>query len=299
MNEGSPSTDFIEKAVSVATGIACSFVSVTDSVQELERCHLSGPTAARVLGEAVAGTALLSGVLSRPDERLTVQIGCDGPVRGVMVEVNGEGCLRGFTYIKVLNAFDDNPHVDLAAVMGAHGQMQVIHSSATQVLASGQINATPPNVRQNLTRYLVESVQTPAALSLFTHIEEGHLVSARGFLCERMPDSRPDEFVPILERFNSGEMDKALEAATCLEDMRAVVGLADLAIRERKPLRFACHCSYEKTLAMLAVLPNEDLEEMIASEDIQEVTCHFCGQGYRVPAQEIRTILTLKNSTST
>lgn len=283
--------DFIERGFSERTGIRVFYVDVTQTAITLEQRHLSGPTAGRILGEAVAAVALLSAELESDDESVSLQIKTDGPIGGAMADASGAGNLRAYTHQKILNQFDGEEKADLSAVMGAGGQMAVIRSNSKRILSVGQVSARPPSLRVGLARYYNDSQQTPTAVELYTLSREGYLKRAVGIVADRMPGGDQEAFCSILERFNSGAVLRFLDSSEGVLDFKELFAVDDLVSRSKRDLQFGCNCNYDKIAQAISTLPDDEIREILGANHSQRVTCHFCGEVYTVREETLREIL--------
>ena len=57
------------------------------------------------------------------------------------------------------------------------------------------------------------------------------------------------------------------------------LGLENAELRKTAPLKFACRCSPDRAIAMLAALGEEERKALPPTIDI---TCHMCGRTYTV-----------------
>lgn len=275
--------------VSPSKHIVLTWVGVTETVRELERRHLSGPTAALALGECVTSCALLSSLLGRGDERVSVQVKCDGPLGGVLVDARYDGRIRGYTNTKIMNALDGEP--DLAAALGTWASFTSIQSSATGIVGSGTVQASPPDLRVCLARYVRESLQRTAGVAMHVDLEEFSIRSAFGILVEKMPDARSEDFVPALEAFEDGRVRAALGGGEEPEGLGALLGLPDLEMRLARPLQFGCQCSQDRAAGVVASMTTEELRACVLKEEAQDVHCHFCGAHYKVGVDTMLALL--------
>ena len=137
--------------------VAVTIVDVTDAAQALARGHLCGPTSAYFLSKALAAVALLGSEASEPDETVSVQMKCKGPLGGFNVECTREGTLRGYTERKVLDDFDGLGTPDVKKVVGER-QIQVTRSVPGRIVSQG--------ISRSLDGYLAGSLQRKACLFL-------------------------------------------------------------------------------------------------------------------------------------
>jgi molecular chaperone Hsp33 len=98
----------------------------------------------------------------------------------------------------------------------------------------------------------------------------------------------------VLECFEGNLVTERLAAATAfsaawLGEFGDLLGLADIAVRDTRPLMFKCRCNRERVLAVLKSLSREDLAERV--DEGQDITCHMCGHTYSATPEEIRLLL--------
>ncbi len=289
--------DRLEKAIDGSSNIRFTFVESTVAAKALEARHLCGPVAAMALGEAITAVALLAADTADAEDAVMLRMNVSGPLGGVLVEATGAGGLRGFTHRKVLNDLDIRNPVDTAAAWGDTGVVQIVTSRPGRLLNQAVLNVTPPQLRYVLARYFNHSMQVPTACAINVEAGAGGLISARGLLAQRMADSDAEAFVRVLESFEDGGV-----AARLVEPpphagapaFARLFGRTGITVRDTRPLMFRCRCSRERTLAVLETLSSDDLQERLAEDDGQDITCHMCGQTYRATSSELRTVLDRK-----
>ena len=138
------------------------------------------------------------------------------------------------------------------------------------------------------------SFQVPSGVEILCRIASGRIAFARGLLVEKLHDCTSETFVGVLEKSHRGAAKDMLSEDAPEERLAEVFGFDDLDTLLDRPLRFACRCSRERVLGMLAAMEAEELRDMAASAAPQEITCHFCGTGYQVSAEEVRETLRRK-----
>jgi molecular chaperone Hsp33 len=286
--------DCIIKGLSRGKKIRFIFADVTAAANELAGRHGVSGTAARVLGEALAAAALLSADGNRSDESVQVQLRCDGPLQGFHVEATGTGDLRGFTQVKSLPGPDRSGEAAVADVMGRRGILNVTVSTPGAVLYSGQVDASPPEVRSALARYYNRSLQVPTGVELSVRSGGDRLIRAVAIAAQKMPDGDTGAFVGVLEAFQGGQVLQMLETRQGEEPLWKVFGLPDVESVDSRELRFGCRCSSEKVIASIASMTTEEIREMADAGHPQEVTCHMCGQLYEIEEEILLEILVNK-----
>ena len=272
--------------------VAVTIVDVTSAAQELARGHLAGPTSTHFLTEALASVALLSGEMSKTDETVILQMKCKGPLGGFNVECTSEGTLRGYAEKKVLDDFDGLGRPDARKVIG-EAQYQVTRSVPGRILSQG--------ISTSIDGYLTGSLQRKACIRTEIAVsDEVEVLEARGVMVEILPDSKlgsleslgsegsvrslgsegvlgseglKDPLLPLLD--SKDPISLSVASRTILKQL----GLENAELRKTTPLKFACRCSPDRAIAMLAALSDEERRSLPPSVDI---TCHMCGKTFTV-----------------
>ena len=243
--------------------VAVTIVDVTSAAQELARGHLAGPTAAHYLTEALASVALLGGEMSEKDETVILQAKCSGPLGGYNVECTAAGTLRGYTEKKVLDGFDGLGKPKDRMVLGDQ-QIQVTRSIPGRILSQG--------ISTSLDGYFAGSLQRKACLKVEAAVsDEVESLEARGVLVEDLPDAKG----PMV----CCKTDELKSLAVSSRNVLKQLGLDKAELKRTTPLKFACRCSPDRAVAMLAALSEEERKSLPPTIDI---TCHMCGKTFTV-----------------
>ena len=243
--------------------VAVTIVDVTSAAQELARGHLAGPTAAHYLAEALASVALLGGEMSEKDETVILQAKCSGPLGGYNVECTAAGTLRGYTEKKVLDGFDGLGKPKDRMVLGDQ-QIKVTRSVLGRILSQG--------ISTSLDGYLAGSLQRKACLKVEAAVsDEVEILEARGILVEDLPDAKG----PMV----CCKTDELKSLAVASRNVLKRLGLDKAELKRTTPLKFACRCSPDRAVAMLAALSEEERKSLPPTIDI---TCHMCGKTFTV-----------------
>lgn len=269
-----------------ASKIAVLCVDCTTAAGQLARGHLSGPTAARYLAQALAGVALLGAETSQKEETVTFRLDCPGPLEGFLVECTAAGTLRGYTKKKILNDFDGMGTPKDVKVLGETGTFEIIRSVPGMILSSGTVATawTQGAVAAGLDAFFDQSLQRRVRTAVAAAAnDDGVPVYARGLLAECAPDGDATVFEQVAEVFASGAAAKALAVgAAAPRTLLKKLGLPHAEIRKTSPLSYACRCSAERAAAMLAAIPPDERATLPPTLDI---TCHMCGRTWTISTQ--------------
>jgi len=275
-------------ALDGASRLAVTCVDCTAAADALAHGHLAGPAAARFLGEALAGVAILGAECSEETETVTWRLDAPGPLQGFLVEATAAGTLRGYTKRKVLDDFDGlGPGVD-TAILGETGTFQIIRSIPGSILSSGSVAVAFPKkgaLAAGLDAYFVQSLQRRVRTAFACACgDDGKVVFARGLAVECPPDGDAAVYAAVSEVFDAGAAAKALATgAAAPRTLLKKLGLPQAALRRTTPLSFACRCSAERAAATLAALPPEERATLPPAVDI---TCHMCGRTWTVATRD-------------
>ena len=244
--------------------VAITIVDVTDAAQKLAAGHLAGPTASYYLTKALAAVALLGSEMSEKDETVILQMKCSGPLGGFNVACTAAGTLRGYTEKKTLDEFDGLGVPDNKKVIGSR-QLQVTRSVPGRVLSQG--------LATTLGGYLTQSLQRNAEIRVEAAVsDEVEILEARGVMIEALPDS------PLPKDAKLFKIAKGFGVSS--RNLLAKLGYPHAVLKKTTPLAFACRCSPERAIAILAALSPEEKKTLPAKVDI---TCHMCGRTFSIP----------------
>ena len=147
------------------------------------------------------------------------------------------------------------------------------------------------DIAKDLTRYLMESEQAPSALGLsMVEGDGGEVLAAAAFLVQALPGSDDatlselEANVKALPEFASLISDGSADVDGLLDRIAGDVAMGE---RSYDTPAFHCPCSRERASRSLQLLEAEELRELIASGQSQEVECQFCGVAYDIGPDEL------------
>ncbi len=279
------------QALSKNSKIAVTFVDVTESVKNLERRHLSGPAASLVLAHGMSAAAVMASNIAGKDEKISMQLITEESVQGGLFEATANGGLRGYTNIKILGELDGKKNLEIGDVLTKEGNFCIIQFNESQIISNSVYTLNPANIRAALARYYNETLQRPTAAEIYAELKDGYICKAVAIIAEKMPDGDSEKFLPVLESFEDKDVLKFLASEYDWEQLKKVLKLDDLEIKGVHEFNFSCECSREKVVAMLESLDKIELQEIANEGKGQDVTCHFCGNDYRITDAEIKGML--------
>jgi len=265
----------------------------TRMVNEMRANHQLGILETLVLGRAYLGAGLMTANLKGTDA-ISLKIDCSGPIRGLTVEANAFGEVRGF--LKNVPIPIDRPMADfnLSPFFGA-GILSVIRAieDAKQPF-TGKIALEYGNIAQDLANYFLKSEQIPTAFNLsIKYDRSGEVTGAGGLFLQAMPgadDALAAELEKLVVQFPSlGEI---------FTDGQEPEGLIQTVFKKYSPrflanqrVEFMCHCSPERLRQVLMMLPLEELKDIRDNGPFPlEMRCHYCNTLYHFDKEAIQNI---------
>ncbi len=264
-------------------------------VEYARKAHETSPVATAALGRLLSAGAMMGAMLKNQQDLLTLQIKCDGPIRGLTVTADAKGNVKGYVNVPRFEGFARPDHkLDVGGALG-YGTLTVIKDLGLKEPFAGTTELLTGEIAEDLTYYFATSEQTPSSVGLgvLLNKEDGSVRQAGGFLIQVMPEAK-DEVIDVLEQNLSGIqsvtalLEDGCDAVQMLE--RILAGL-DPQLEQESPCRFACDCSREKIEKVLLSLGEKDLSDLSEGKDDVEVKCHFCNSAYRFSPAEIRDML--------
>jgi molecular chaperone Hsp33 len=265
----------------------------TRMIKEMRANHVLGILETLVLGRAYLGAGLMCDSLKGTD-RISLKIECSGPIKGLSVEANAFGEVRGF--LKNVPIPIDKPmeDFDLSSFFGT-GFISVIRDieDAKQPFA-GKVALKYGNIAQDLANYYLVSEQIPTAFNLsIKYDKEGEVTGAGGLFLQAMPGA--DDAL-------TAELEKLVLAFPSLGEVftngREPVDVIQYVFRKYTPrflvnkrIEFMCHCSVERLRHILMMLPADELKDIRANGPFPlEMRCHYCNTHYYFSKEDLHDI---------
>jgi molecular chaperone Hsp33 len=281
--------DHLVRGLYPASGVRAVFARVGDTARMSRALHGLYPTAARLFAEAIAAGLLLA-ALQKGRARINLQIECDGPARGLLVDASPEGEVRGYARAPAVH-FPGDPRRGARAALGGAGFLSVIRDLGGGQLYRGSVELGEMEIAGDLRRYFAESEQVDTALDIQVAARQGEPLSdTAGLLVQKLPDGDPAAVAAVRERLSGGALAAALAARLPAQQaLRSAVGEGFELLADQE-VAYVCGCSQERARAAVAVLGREGVEEILSGEQEAVICCEFCRQRYLVGEEELRRI---------
>lgn len=261
----------------------------TTLVNRMRVNHNLNPTAALVLGQAYL-LALLAASTLKDNEKLSLIVDADGPVRGLAAEANSLGQVRGYLRDSEVSLRDTG---SVEALFG-RGSLGVMRVGPDNRPFHGQIEWPGGDLVQNMARYYAESEQTETLLDVNVHFDsDRRITGAAGMLVQALPGARAGVVEAVGEAFQNvrplGATFAAGATAASLVQSHVEPWRPDLVAT--RPAEFYCSCSKERFGAFLGALPQSEQDDILAEGPFPlKTTCHNCNSTYEFSRDELAAL---------
>lgn len=279
-------SDRLVRGLLPTRGLRVVHVRVTDTARIARMLHGLYPTAAHLFAESLAAGLLLAS-LQKERARINLQIECDGPVRGLFVDADPDGNVRGYVRAPHVH-FPGDAAAGARAALGSSGFLSVMRDLGGGRFYRGQVELKGMSVGQDVARFFAESEQIATALEVaVVPRDDEPLGEAGALLVQALPGTDPAELESVRARLAAGAYREALAAGAGAQSaIQGTVGdgfdlLADLEVAYR------CGCSQERARTAVSALGAQGIRDLLAQEGEALITCEFCRQRYVVSHEEL------------
>ncbi|PID66998.1 MAG: redox-regulated molecular chaperone Hsp33 [Gammaproteobacteria bacterium] len=236
-----------------------------------------------LLGQATAATLLMSANV-KFEGNLLLQLQSQGDLSLLLVQANNHYRFRA------LAKYHQGESKTLKAMTPEGVIAIVIEADIGEEPYQGLVSIDADVMAENLETYFNQSEQLQTLLVLRADNEQ-----AAGILLQVLPNAKigDDDWTRLrhlAETLNLAEL-KTVGTQTMIKRMFAE---DDKTVYEAMPAAFECGCSDERTLAMLASLDENELSDIVESQEDVVVACDFCGKQYQHDAATITALLSNK-----
>jgi molecular chaperone Hsp33 len=268
-------------------------VLTTTALSRLARdLHQAKPASASLLAQGLTG-ALMLAALQKGQTRVSLQVECDGPLRGLFADADTEGNVRGYVKNPAVEFLGAEGTFQFRPALGNKGYLSVLGDPGQGEFYRSSVDLAAFDLSRDLERYLLTSDQVESRVELHVRATSGEpLGQVSGVLLQALPGG------DLATLQTLGEAVRARSAALSLDPARSVSALLGQVLGEeafeitsRLPLSYRCSCSQERVERALQSMGAQALRE-VADEDHQaEVSCEFCMRHYAFDEAALRSLL--------
>ena len=270
------------------------YADVSATARRLAESHGCTEPASLLLGRVLAGAAIAGIDLVEPGERLVLSADLAGRAGGWLVELEGDGRLRGALHENAPDTLDPAPGIAPDDFCGP-----VATGKSTRLRADGEVRSqvafqARPGTPETYFAELL-STMAPCRVALVATAYDGGPDRVRALALQLVHEGSRRAFKRVAKLFEDGTVADTLAYDATLPTMREVLGLDDLVTGPTRAIAFGCSCSEERVLASYADLSRPVLEGMLRPLRPREFRCHLCGRRYTITPEQIVRILQRKD----
>lgn len=261
------------RALFVESTELCEFAC---AIHELELA----PTIA--LSRALTG-GLLMAALAKSERNINVQIAGDGPLGGVFVDAEPSGGVRG--YVNRNEKAKLRPggvRPSLGYSLGQKGFVNVLRADSQGNYFRSSVELKTGEIDDDLGEYLAISEQVESAIAADVVVDDrGRVVRAGGVLLQALPGEPSRSLQGFRDKLATRIAYKVLADSSrpWPQSLADTLGLG-LSLFSERPVQWHCSCSEKRVMAALAATGADELSDMIAKDEVTEVSCDFCRRKY-------------------
>jgi len=283
--------DRIIKAVTADGQFRVVILKAADLIDTARQKHSLNPLSTSILGELMMGSMLAAASL-KGEERITLRIDVNGPIKYGVSEATANGEVRGYLGNGHFLPEPGDPLLMKKKAMGT-GTLQMIKVLYNESKPmTSIIEAVESSVVKDLTRYFALSEQIPTAIKMDIQFNEDFSVkNAVALMVQALPGAEEQNILDLeINLIDTPNLTRLIEEGIYIDEILPRI-LKNHLIKElsRTPVDFYCRCSKEKFLETLNILSTEELLSL--NEKNQELLCHYCNSKYIITQEEIITLL--------
>ena len=264
----------------------------TEMAQQARDMHNASNTCTAAMGRMIAAAAIMGAGLKSEGDRITATINGGGPAGPLCAVAGPDGVVKvTIENPEIELALKPNGKLDVGGALGKDGQLTIMRSFNYGEPYVGRVELVSGEIAEDFAMYYLESEQTPSLCALGTLVGE-QVLSAGGILIQAMPNCS-EELLDALEV--RAELFSAI--SQLLQDM-ALEELAyacfrglDPEVLEEIPLTLRCDCSHEYIERVLLSMGENEIRDLIRTQNGCEVTCHFCRSHYAFTGEELEALI--------
>lgn len=278
-------TDTVLRAITDDGAFRVITARTTETVRGAIRAQHAHGNTARTFGDLITGSILYR-------ETMAPELRVQGVLRGaqgtgsLVADSHPSGMTRGLVQLK-------SEARDLNLDEGAVIQMM-------RTMPSGKINqgmtGVPPSggVSEALMAYMQTSEQVVSMIAVATLLNGDEVTAAGGYMVQLLPEVGRGPLMVMTERLrdylsiDAQVQDEQFSPDWLLEQLLYGMPFTRL---EESTIEYECWCDELRVMSALATLRRPDLEELLSSDEVLEISCEYCRREFRIAPARLKGLL--------
>ena len=287
-------SDYIVRGTAADGQIRAFAATTRDLVEHAKNIHNTSPIATAALGRLLTAGSMMGSMMKGEDDLLTLQITCNGPIKGLTVTADSMANVKGYAYNPdVMLPPSPKGKLDVGGAVQS-GILNIIKDMGLKEPYVGQTELISGEIAEDITYYYATSEQIPSSVALGVLMNKDNTVKqAGGFIIQLMPFA-DEAVIDQLEKKIS-----EIDSITALLDkhetpeiiLEHILGDFGLEILDKMPTQFYCNCNKERVEKAIVSIGKKDIQEIIDDNEPIEVNCHFCNTSYNFSIDELKEII--------
>ena len=264
----------------------------TEMAQQARDMHNASNTCTAAMGRMLAAASIMGAGLKSEGDRITATINGGGPAGPLCAVAGPDGVVKvTIENPEVELKLKPNGKLDVGGALGKDGQLTIMRSFNYGEPYVGRVELVSGEIAEDFAMYYLESEQIPTLCALGTLVGE-QVISAGGILIQAMPNCS-EELLNALEVRAElfGAISQLLEEMQLEELAYACFRDLEPEVLEEIPLTLRCDCSHEYIERVLLSMGENEIRDLIRTQNGCEVTCHFCRRHYAFTGEELEALI--------
>lgn len=277
-------------------------VDATDVVKAMQTLHQAGPLSTVAVGRAMVGGLLMASQM-KEGQMIGLLFKGNGALGKIYAEASFEGKVRGYSANPAYEPPSYEDGLSLKKFMGTGHLTVVRHQPFQKAPFQGTVEMVSGEIGEDLAHYLHQSHQIRSLINLGVYLDSyGKVKAAGGVLIEVMPgvdEDVVDRIAANAEVFNANLSEVLVHGAKAEDLIKPYMMTIPFSeIDHPHQIEYHCPCNRDRVLRALEILGESELEDMIAKQEVADVTCQMCGRPYQIPVEELVEVKNLLQKTS-
>ena len=269
-------------------GLQAVFARVGETARASRALHGLAPTSAYLFAQALAAAALF-GAAQRTG-RANLQVVCDGPLRGLVVDAEPTGALRGYVRCPGVH-FAGDPAGAARAALGGVGYLAVRLDPGDGTHQRSMLELKALSLPEDLRRWFATSRVVAAAADVAV-VPRGDepLGDVAAILVQEVNDEEGAPIRAARARLAEGALSRSLSAGASAGEVIAAVAGPGFELEADVEVAYRCGCSPSRARVAASALGPEGIADVLRTEGRATVTCEFCRRSYVIETAELLEI---------